>query len=159
MPKFTKQEIDDALAHYQEMAKKSHSTGDWTIFPQVFAEDAIYIDHCFGTMRGRKAIADWLVRCQEPFPNDMIFPLGWKMFDYDAGVVVMEVFNRLIIPEKPGLHFDLVNWTRLTYGGRGLWAIEEDIYNAVRMREVFDEWVAAGGKPRSTLMAMAHGEQ
>lgn len=159
MAKFTKQELEDALANYQKLARESWEKGDWTIFPQVFTEDAIYIEHAFGTFRGRKAITEWLVRCQAPFPNDMVFPLGWKVFDYDRGWVVMEVYNRLIIPEKPDLYFDLMNWSRLEYAGNGLFKVQEDIYNPLKMREIFDQWIAAGGKPRTSLMAMQHGEQ
>lgn len=159
MSRFTKKEIDDALQNYQDLARQSWESGDWTIFPNVFTEDGVYIENSFGAFRGRKAIADFLVRCQAPFPHDMVFPLGWKVFDYEEGWLVMEVANRLIIPEKPGLYFDLINWTRLDYGGDGLWKRQEDLYNPLKMREVFDQWVAAGGKPLTTLMPMAHGEQ
>ena len=159
MTQYSETEIDEAYANYKALAKESHETGDWTIFPRVFTEDVTYKEAAFGIFHGRQAVSDWLVECQAPFPNDMVFPIGWEVFDYEAGAVVMEVYNRLVIPEKPDLKFDLMNWTRIEYGGDGLWRFEEDIYNPLEMRKVFDQWVAAGGKPRAPLMDMQHGAQ
>ena len=159
MGRYSKAEIDHAYASYKALAKQSQETGDWTIFPQTFTEDVTYVEHAFGVFHGRKAVTEWLVEAQAPFPTDMVFPIGWEVFDYESGAVVFEVYNRLIIPEKPELSFDLMNWSRIEYGGEGLWRYEEDIYNPLDMRNTFDEWVAAGGKPRTSLADMKHGAQ
>ncbi len=49
--------------------------------------------------------------------------------------------------QADGTPFAFPNWTRLEYGGGGLWKSEEDIYNPSRdAPHVFKAWVKAGGK-------------
>ena len=50
------------------------------------------------------------------------------------------------------------NWSRLVYGGHGLWQSEEDVYNPSRdAPRVFKAWLAAGGTLEATAqIAMKH---
>jgi len=88
--------------------KRSWETGDWTIFPDVYTEDGVYIEHSFGEFRGRKAIADFLVRCQA-LPARHGVPARLEGVQLRGGLAGHGGRNRLVIPEKPGVHFDLIN--------------------------------------------------
>ena len=56
--------------------------------------------------------------------------------------------NRLAHPTDPdGEPFQFPTWTRLVYGGDGLWASEEDIYNPARDAPgAIKAWREAGGQ-------------
>ena len=54
MGKYPRQEIEDAFEHYQAMALKAGTSGDWNCWADLFTEDATYVEHLFGTFGGRR---------------------------------------------------------------------------------------------------------
>jgi hypothetical protein len=64
---------------------------------------------------------------------------------------VFEAMNAFPEPfQADGTAYAFPTWTRLVYGGDGLWKSEEDVYNPVRdAPRVFKAWIKAGGKTRS----------
>jgi hypothetical protein len=128
------------------------------VWAAVFTEDAHYIEHAYGELHGRQAICDWITKVMAPYPH-MTFPQDWVVFDEDRAAVLFQCQNRF--PDPPGYSgppFQFPNWTRLVYGGGGLWASEEDVYNPARdAPRVFQAWVEAGGKVLSPeVVGMKH---
>jgi len=147
MARVDRKELEDAFAKYNDARIESQNTNDWTIWASRFTEDAHYIEHAYGEMHGREAIADWICKVMSPFP-DMTFPQDWVLYDEENGAVVFQLQNRLPHPTDPnGPPFEFPNWTRLVYGGDGLWKSEEDVYNpAFKANDTIKAWVDAGGK-------------
>jgi hypothetical protein len=147
MPKFSRQELEQALQVFNEKRDLSSLTGDWSIWASLFTEDADYVEHAYGEFKGRAAIEQWITDVMAPFPH-MRFPQSWVVFDEETGTITMEVINLLDHPGDPGHGgFGFPNWTRLTYAGDGLFSREEDIYNPARdAGRVIKAWLAAGGK-------------
>jgi hypothetical protein len=158
MPPASREELLAAFERYNTARDAASRTGDWGIWADVFTEDALYVEHAYGEMRGRKAIREWITRVMAPFPT-MTFPQDWWVLDLERGAVVFQCQNQLPAPyDEDGRPFQFPSWTRLVYGGGGLWASEEDVYNPARdAPRVLKAWLAAGGRFRSReQVAMRH---
>lgn len=155
MPQFSREELENALAIYNEKRDRSSYTGDWSIWASLFTEDADYVEHGYGDFKGREAIQAWITGVMAPFPH-MRFPQTWVVFDEATGTITMEVINLLDHPTEPDHEgFGFPNWTRLTYAGNGLFSKEEDIYNPARdAGKAIKAWIAAGGKFQSKEQVM-----
>ena len=150
MPRYPREELLAAFERYNEARDAASRTGDWNVWAAMFTEDAHYVEHAYGEMHGREAIRDWITKVMAPFPR-MTFPQDWWVLDEERGAVVFQCQNQFPEPFQPhGTPFQFPNWTRLVYGGNGLWASEEDIYNPSRdAPRVFKGWLDAGGKLES----------
>ncbi len=158
MAKYSREELLEALESYRKARDEASRTGDWNIWAEVFTEDAHYIEHAYGELRGREAIRDWITKVMAPFPN-MSFPQDWWVIDEQNGAVVFQCQNLLAHPTDPGAEgFGFPTWTRLVYGGNGKWQSEEDIYNPARdAPRAIKAWREAGGVFQSAELAkMAH---
>ncbi|MEE8311668.1 MAG: nuclear transport factor 2 family protein [Candidatus Binatia bacterium] len=156
--RYSREELEEALATYNIARDKASETGDWSIWADVFTDDADYIEHAYGLFKGKAAITDWITKVMAPFPH-MTFPQDWIAFDEETGCVVFQCQNRLEHPTDPGGEpFQFPSWTRLTYAGNGKWSCEEDIYNPARdANRVIGAWLAAGGKFKTDpLVEMQH---
>lgn len=147
MGQYPREEILAAFESYKVARDQASRTGDWNIWAQVFTEDAHYIEHAYGDLHGREAIRDWITKVMAPFPH-MTFPQDWWVLDEERDAVLFQCQNRLAHPTDPdGEPFQFPNWTRLVYGGNGLWKSEEDIYNPAKdAPKVIKAWLDAGGK-------------
>ena len=78
----------------------------------------------------------------------MIFPRDWLAFDEEQDAIVFQCQNLLPHPTDPeGEPFAFPSWTRLVYGGNGLFKSEEDIYNPSRdAGPTIKAWLKAGGQ-------------
>ena len=158
MGKYSKEEILDTFDKYKLARDEASRSGDWAIWANCFTEDAHYIEHAYGEFHGRENIREWITGVMAPFPT-MTFPQNWWVLDEERGAVVFECRNEFPEPlQADGTAFSFPNWTRLVYGGNGLWSSEEDIYNPARdAGRVFKAWVVAGGKTRAGEdVRMAH---
>jgi len=158
MGRTSREELQRALALYSEARDEASRTGDWGVWADRFTEDAHYVEHAYGEFRGREAIRAWITGVMAPYPR-MTFPQDWVAFDEASGAVVFQCQNEFPPPFGPdGKPFAFPTWTRLVYGGGGLWASEEDVYNPARdAPRVFKAWLEAGGKPESReLVKMRH---
>ncbi len=158
MGKYPRAELEAAFENYKRARDESSRSGDWNVWAAVFTEDVHYIEHAYGEMHGRAAVTEWITKVMAPFPH-MTFPQDWWVIDEANDAVVFQCQNRLEHPSDPeGEPFQFPNWTRLVYGGNGLWASEEDIYNPNKdAPDVIRGWIAAGGKFESPeLVRMNH---
>jgi hypothetical protein len=147
MPRFSRAELESALATYNAARDRASATGDWNIWAELFTEDAHYVEHAYGEMHGREAIRAWITGVMAPFPR-MTFPQDWVVFDEERGAIVFQCQNAFPEPfDADGRPFAFPNWTRLVYAGDGRFSSEEDIYNPARdAPRTVQGWRAAGGR-------------
>jgi len=148
--RFSRREIEDAFAGYQRRAAHAGATGDWSQWADQFTDDAVYIEHHYGEMRGRDAIRGWVTATMAaPVNRDMKeFPIRWHVIDEDRGWVVCSVINRMADPGDGSVH-ECDNWTRLEYAGDGLFACEEDVYNPNEFAAMVQGWLDAKSRSRA----------
>jgi ketosteroid isomerase-like protein len=141
--RWSRAELEEAFARYQEAALTAGRTGDWSAWADQFTEDATYIEHHYGTMGGREAIRRWITETMSSFPGrDMPhFPIEWYVIDEDRGWVVCQVWNRMADPGDGSIH-QQYNFTLLKYAGNGRWSYEEDIYNPASFATMVQGWMA-----------------
>lgn len=160
MGKYSKEEIMEAFELYNEARLQSQESHDWSIWANRFTEDAHYIEHAYGEFHGRDAIREWICDVMAPFPT-MVFPQDWLAFDEEQGAIVFQCQNLLPHPTDPeGEPFSFPSWTRLVYGGNGLFKSEEDIYNPSRdAGRTIKAWLKAGGQFASReKVKIQHGQ-
>ncbi len=146
MGRFTRKELEEALRIYNEAHARASETGDWSIWANIFTEDAVYIEHAYGEFHGRAEIEKWIKAVMAPFPH-MTFPQEWHCIDEEHDAIIFCVQNTLTHPTDKNRKFSFPNWTRVIYAGNGKFSYEEDIYNPRRdAPRVIAEWLAAGGK-------------
>ena len=150
MGRYPRQEILAAFETYKRARDEASRTGDWNVWADCFTRDAHYIEHAYGDFHGRDAIRKWICEVMAPFPT-MTFPQDWWVLDEERDAIVFCCQNQFPAPfQADGTPYQFPNWTRLVYGGGGLWQSEEDIYNPARdSARAFKAWVSAGGRTRS----------
>jgi hypothetical protein len=158
MGSYAREEILEAFERYKRARDEASRTGDWSPWADCFTEDAHYVEHAYGELHGREAIRTWITGVMAPFPR-MTFPQDWWVLDEANGAVVFQCQNQLPPPfATDDCPFQFPNWTRLVYGGDGLWKSAEDVYNPARdAPRVLKAWIAAGGRFEShEQVAMKH---
>jgi len=141
MGKWTREEIEQAFEAYQKAALHAGTTGDWRPWADLFTEDATYVEHHYGRISGREAIAKWIAAVMRPYPVAEMkhFPIEWYVIDEARGWVVCYVWNRMSDPGDGSLHQES-NFTLLKYAGNGKWCYEEDDYNPLNFRKMIKRW-------------------
>lgn len=152
MGRFTREELQGALSHYNSVVATCVESGDWTAFADLFTEDVVYTEHAYGVFTGREAVRSWIKEVMAPFPM-MRFPQDWVAYDEESGAIVLGLRNVLPHPTDPAVEFGFPNWTRLVYAGDGLFSSEEDCYNPARDAPgAIGAWLEAGGKPAKEIV-------
>ncbi|MFM7140416.1 MAG: nuclear transport factor 2 family protein [Alphaproteobacteria bacterium] len=123
MARFTREEIEEAFRVYWRTGAVEERWDDWV---DLFAEDAVYVEHMYGNMQGRETIRRWIVPVMGRFP-EVYTAYEWHMVDPDLGRVVVYMQNRRDHPSGTGT-CDFPGVTILDYAGGGLWRQEEDFY-------------------------------
>jgi hypothetical protein len=138
---FSAAEITEAYAAMHVRVQEHASSGDWGDFCLNFTEDAEYVEHAYGTFRGRAAIRDWSVATMTSFPGSVMtgFPLAWQVVDEPTSRVLCEVRNLMPDPGDGSLHEES-NITIMTYAGDGMFSREEDVYNPMRFAAMTVRW-------------------
>jgi len=141
---FTREEMERAFAHYQEVAAESARTNDWKGWSELFTDEVHYIEHHYGEFRGRQAVYDWIMATMHESPNDEMtsFPIEWYVIDEDKGWVITAIWNRMNDPGDGSVH-QAINWTLLKYAGDNKWSWEEDIYNPNEFGDMIRGWFRA----------------
>jgi hypothetical protein len=139
--RFSAAEISEAYAAMHARVQQHASTGDWDAFADSFTEDAVYVEHAFGTFRGREEIRAWSVPTMTSFPGSVMtgFPLAWQVVDPPTSRLICEVRNLMPDPGD-GTHLEEPNLTIMTYAGGGLFSREEDVYNPLRFARMSVRW-------------------
>jgi hypothetical protein len=167
MTSWTRAELESAFGNYQETVRGVAKSGDWSVFADLFTEDADYNEHAYGRFSGREAIRRWVIRTMTTFPGSAMisFPISWYVIDDERGWIVCEVRNVMADPGDGSLHQE-PNLTVLHYAGENLFSHEEDVYNPARYLPMVKAWglVAAAhdrlpDQGREWLDAMAPGWQ
>jgi hypothetical protein len=144
MGTWSRDELESAFERYQELAADAGRTGNWKTWAELFTDDAVYVEHHYGTFTGREAISDWISSCMSEYPGSAMseFPIDWYLIDQERGWVVCQVWNRMEDPGDGTTH-EAYNFTLLKYAGDGRWSYEEDVYNPMRFGAMVAEWEAA----------------
>ena len=144
MSRWSRDELEKAFEAYLEAGARAGASGDWTEWPEIFTEDATYIEHHFGEMHGREAIFEWIsTTMKQPINDEMTeYPCEWYVIDEDKGWVVCCIQNRMRDPGDGSVH-EAPNWTLLKYAGDNQWSWEEDIYNPNEFTDMIKGWLLA----------------
>jgi hypothetical protein len=130
-------EIEDAFAEYQRRVR----AGDWAAWSDLFVDNAVYLEHEFGTFYGRAAIRDWIVEMMSDAAG-MTFPVEWHVIEDER--VIWYTWNQF--PQLPGRaasDFQFATVSILQYASGGRWASQEDLYNAKEAEAVAAEYMQA----------------
>jgi hypothetical protein len=156
MGKYPHAELMQAYEHYSRTVDGCSTSGDWSPYADLFTPDVTYIEHAYGTFYGREEVRRWIVAVMAPFPH-MRFRHSWTAVDETNDAVVVEIQNVLDHPVDAGVEFSFPNITRLVYGGEGLFASEEDVYNPARdAPRAVGAWIKAGGVLLAEPIPMRH---
>jgi hypothetical protein len=138
---FSAEEITEAYAAMHARVQEYAAIGRWEPFADHFTEDAEYVEHAFGTFRGRDQIRKWSVRTMTSYPGSEMtgFPLAWQVVDVPTSRLICEVRNLMPDPGD-GSHHEESNLTIMTYAGHGLFRREEDVYNPLRFLKMGLRW-------------------
>ena len=142
MGRWTRAELEEAFAHYQQVALEAGTSGDWNRWAELFTEDATYVEHLYGRFGGREAIRRWITTTMSEPINDQMkfFPIEWYVIDEERGWVVCQVWNRMVDPGDGSIHQEY-NFTLLKYAGDHQWSYEEDIYNPAGFATMVKGWM------------------
>lgn len=153
--RWTREELEQAFAGFQRTVEQAKRTGDWNLFADMFTEDAAYVEHAYGTFRGREEIRPWIIRTMNSFPGNHMtsFPALWHTIDEQRGWVICEIDNPMCDPGDGTTH-GASNLTILEYAGNGLWSREEDVYNPMTFLTMTKKWCRAA-ESAGTLPAEA----
>ncbi len=65
---FSAAELDEAFAGFQRTVAEIAISGDWDRYADLFTEDADFVEHALGTLRGREEIRTWAWKTMTAFP-------------------------------------------------------------------------------------------
>ena len=141
MPRTSRTEIERAFQSYQDQVVAATRARDWSVFADMFTEDATYVEHAFGRFEGRDQIRAWVTKTMGSFPGNTMtsFPVGWSVVDEERAWVVCEIRNLMPDPGDGSVH-EQSNLTIMTYAGDGLFSCEEDVYNPLRFMRMSLRW-------------------
>jgi hypothetical protein len=142
--KWSREELDQAHAHFMEVADRCATTGQWRDWSDLFTEDATYVEHTFGEFHGREEIHSWIAATMAEWPNRAMtsFPHSWCVCDEEKGWWICRIENRFRDPGDGSVH-QAHNLTVLHYAGDMQFSYEEDAYNPSNFIPVVNEWLAA----------------
>lgn len=130
---FDREEVEAALERYFELAAHGAQTGDWHPWVDLFTEDAIYVEHSFGVMRGREAIRQWVMAVTGGSPLPIQVSDLWHVIEND--LVVVYSLNAYPDPQG-GEPYQFIGLSPFCYAGDGKWCYEEDITNTAEIERV-----------------------
>lgn len=141
MTLFTRDELTEAYATFEDTVARAARTRDWDPWVDQYTADVTYVEHAAGTMHGREEVRPWIWKTMESFPGNHMtaFPSLWSVIDEETGRVICELDNPMRDPGD-GTVISATNISILTYAGAGLWCRQEDIYNPLRFVSAAMKW-------------------
>ena len=87
--KWSREELEQAHQHYMDTAARCAASGEWRDWADLFTDDAVYLEHTFGTFRGPGEIHDWISPLMAEWPNkDMnAFPHAIAGANFHIGII------------------------------------------------------------------------
>lgn len=146
-------EVEEAFLQYWRTGAVGE---DWPAWADLFTEDALYIEHVLGNMRGREAIKAWIVDIMARY-SELYTAYEWHMVDSNRVVVSMQ--NRRDDPDPTKPPIDFPGITILEYAGDGKWSKEEDYWSvpgANRAAKLYAERCAAVDPDHAAKMTRNH---
>jgi ketosteroid isomerase-like protein len=141
MGQWSREEIDTAFGEYSQAVVEIGRSGNWSRYADLFTEDAVYVEHAYGEMRGREKIREWIASTMGAFPGSEMpsYPTEWYSIDEDRGWIIGKFLNRMKDPGDGSIH-ETATLTVLRYAGAGLWSYEEDAYNPLNFLTMVYEY-------------------
>ena len=115
--------MERAFQHYWQTGAVGEN---WDAWADLFTEDADYVEHVLGTMKGREAIRAWIKPIMAQF-GELYTAYEWHSVDPEAGRAIVYMQNRRDHPSGSGV-IDFPGITILDYAGHGRWRREEDFW-------------------------------
>jgi ketosteroid isomerase-like protein len=143
MSRFSRDELEKAFEHRQAHSAATMAAGDFEGWASQYTEDAVYMEHGAGELRGRTAISDWIAGWMaKKGASVATFEIEWMIFDDERGWIVYCLQNQMpdlgdgVVRQAPA-------FILLKYAGDNQWSYQEDIYNPREMRDITKDWFAA----------------
>ena len=124
MGTWSKAELEEAFRKYWRVGAVGE---DWDAWCDLFTDDALYVEHMYGNMRGREKIRGWIVPVMAKY-LEIYTGYEWHTVDEERGRVILYVQNRRDHPSGQGT-CDFPGVTILDYAGDLRWSQEEDYYS------------------------------
>jgi len=138
MANWNRDEIEQAFRRYW----RTGAVGEhWDRWAELFTEDADYVEHVLGALKGREAIRAWIKPIMEQY-CELYTVYEWHMVDEHLGRVVVYMQNRRDHPSGNGV-IDFPGITILDYAGNGLWRREEDYWAVPQAHATVEEYEKA----------------
>lgn len=138
MAQYSREELERAFQHYWQTGAVGE---DWDAWADLFTEDAEYVEHVLGNLKGREAIRAWIKPIMEQF-GELYTAYEWHSVDEASGRVVVYMRNRRDHPSGKGT-IDFPGITILQYAGNNQWSREEDFWAVQKAYAATDEYAAA----------------
>jgi hypothetical protein len=138
MPAFSRDDIERAFRTYWQTGAVGEN---WDAWADLFTEDAHYVEHVLGSLRGREAIRSWIKPIMAQY-GEIYTAYEWHSVDADNGRVIVYMQNRRDHPSGHGV-IDFPGVTILDYAGNNQWRREEDFWAVPRATEAAQEYAQA----------------
>jgi len=138
MGRYSRDELERAFQRYW----RTGAVGEcWDAWADLFTEDADYVEHVLGNLKGREAIRAWIKPIMEQF-CELYTAYEWHALDEERGRVIVYMQNRRDHPRGSGT-IDFPGITILDYAGNDRWCREEDYWAVPRAHATVEEYSAA----------------
>lgn len=138
MGTWDREELEQAFRTYWQTGAVGE---DWDGWANLFTEDADYVEHVLGSLKGREAIRNWIKPTMQQYA-EIYTAYEWHMVDEKLGRVVVYMQNRRDHPSGTGI-IDFPGITILDYAGNGQWSREEDYWAVPRAYATAEEYAKA----------------
>ncbi len=124
MTRYGAEEVEQAFRVYWRAGAVGE---DWDAWADRFTGDCEYVEHFFGTMRGRETLRAWIKPIMAQY-GELYTAYEWHVIDPAQGRAIVYMQNRRDHPGGQGV-IDFPGVTILEYGGDGRWRREEDFWS------------------------------
>ena len=138
MAAFSRDELERAFRTYWQTGAVGEN---WDAWADLFSEDADYVEHVLGNLKGREAIRAWIKPIMAQY-GELYTAYEWHVVDPDSGRAIVYMQNRRDHPSGHGV-IDFPGITILEYAGNGRWQREEDFWALPKATSATEEYAAA----------------